>query len=190
MQPSDSREKEKHYSARVTVSTDCPSREYFYCASRGPRRIGRRAQVVLKRDKGYLCESRPIRIGRRRVSSLVDRRGWKNGAIKEPDVYAYESGSGLYERFSRSNGRPIENYAGARDRRSSRANSVQIGRPVLFTDRDRICIGGTCHAVAWMRCGPLASAAPPRGDLRRRRLARWPIGQRLLSFALSRLAVS
>lgn len=49
----------------------------------------------------------------RSSSSLVDRRGWKNGAIKDSDVYAYESGTGLYERFSRSNGRPIKNYAGA-----------------------------------------------------------------------------
>lgn len=28
-------------------------------------------------------------------------------------MYAYESGTGLYERFSRTNGRSIENYAGA-----------------------------------------------------------------------------
>lgn len=115
---SDSREKEKSYDTRESPSIILE--EYVFPALWRPGRFERRAQVVSERDKVDLCESRPIRIGRRRVSSLVDWGGWKNGAIKDPDVYAYESGSGLYERFSRSNGRPIENYAGARSEILSR----------------------------------------------------------------------
>lgn len=64
---------------------------YFYRVSTTGK-IESRARVVLKRDKGIYASRIRIRIGRRRrrrrraSSSLVDRRGWKNGAIKDSDV--------------------------------------------------------------------------------------------------------
>lgn len=77
----------------------------------------------------------------------------------------------FYDRFSRSNGRTIENYAAAIGDPLG-ANSVQIGRPLLFTrgTRVRICIAtpvlSDARSLRRPRiCDPLGSPIgtdPPR----------------------------